>query len=194
MKELAKQYNPEEVEDRIYEKWLKGNYFSAKVNHAKKPFSIMMPPPNVTGQLHMGHALDNALQDTLIRFKRMQGYETLWQPGTDHAAISTEVKVIIRWVPLRIGTEFVLPWMRAALMRFCRVLSTSMKKAISIRVPKSSTGALFVRLPFPMRRCCMRRKKVLSGIFFIPLSEKRESMWKSQRPVRKLSLEIWRLP
>ena len=94
MKELAKQYNPEEVEDRIYEKWLKGNYFSAKVNHAKKPFSIMMPPPNVTGQLHMGHALDNALQDTLIRFKRMQGYETLWQPGTDHAAISTEVKVI----------------------------------------------------------------------------------------------------
>ena len=94
MKEMAKQYNPEEVEDRIYEKWLQGNYFSAKVNQAKKPFTIMMPPPNVTGQLHMGHALDNALQDTLIRFKRMQGYEALWQPGTDHAAISTEVKVI----------------------------------------------------------------------------------------------------
>lgn len=94
MKELAKQYNPEEVEDRIYEMWLKGHYFSAKVNRAKKPFTIMMPPPNVTGQLHMGHALDNTLQDTLIRFKRMQGFEALWQPGTDHAAISTEVKVI----------------------------------------------------------------------------------------------------
>ena len=94
MKELAKQYNPEEVEDRIYEKWLKGNAFAAKVNPNKKPFTIMMPPPNVTGQLHMGHALDNALQDTLIRFKRMQGFEALWQPGTDHAAIATEVKVI----------------------------------------------------------------------------------------------------
>ena len=81
MKELAKQYNPEEVEDRIYEKWLKGNAFAAKVNPKKKPFTIMMPPPN-------------ALQDTLIRFKRMQGFEALWQPGTDHAAIATEVKVI----------------------------------------------------------------------------------------------------
>ena len=93
MKELAKQYNPEEVEDRIYEMWMKGNYFHAEVNANKKPFTIMMPPPNVTGQLHMGHALDNTLQDSLIRFKRMQGYEALWQPGCDHAAIATEVKV-----------------------------------------------------------------------------------------------------
>jgi len=93
MKELAKQYNPEEVEDRIYEMWLKGNYFHAEVNANKKPFTIMMPPPNVTGQLHMGHALDNTLQDSIIRFKRMQGYEALWQPGCDHAAIATEVKV-----------------------------------------------------------------------------------------------------
>ena len=93
MKELAKQYNPEEVEDRIYSMWLKGNYFHAEVNANKKPFTIMMPPPNVTGQLHMGHALDNTLQDSIIRFKRMQGYEALWQPGCDHAAIATEVKV-----------------------------------------------------------------------------------------------------
>ena len=93
MKELAKQYNPEEVEDRIYDMWLKGHYSHAEVNPNKKPFTIMMPPPNVTGQLHMGHALDNTLQDSLIRWKRMQGYEALWQPGSDHAAIATEVKV-----------------------------------------------------------------------------------------------------
>jgi valyl-tRNA synthetase len=93
MKELAKQYNPEEVEDRIYDMWMRGNYFHAEVNANKKPFTIMMPPPNVTGQLHMGHALDNTLQDSLIRWKRMQGYEALWQPGCDHAAIATEVKV-----------------------------------------------------------------------------------------------------
>jgi len=92
-KELAKAYNPAGMEDRIYEKWMEKGYFHAKVNPDKKPFTIVMPPPNVTGQLHMGHALDNTLQDILIRFKRMQGYEALWQPGTDHAAIATEVKV-----------------------------------------------------------------------------------------------------
>ena len=94
MKELEKNYNPNEIEGRIYEDWLQNNYFHAEVNPDKKPFTIVMPPPNITGQLHMGHALDNTLQDILIRFKRMQGYEALWQPGTDHAAIATEVKVI----------------------------------------------------------------------------------------------------
>ena len=93
-KELAKTYDPKGLEDRLYQKWLDSGYFHAKVNKAKKPFTIVMPPPNVTGQLHMGHALDNTMQDILIRFKRMQGYEALWQPGTDHAAIATEVKVI----------------------------------------------------------------------------------------------------
>ncbi len=92
-KELAKTYDPKGIEDRLYQKWLDGGYFHAKVNPDKKPFTIVMPPPNVTGQLHMGHALDNTMQDILIRFKRMQGYEALWQPGTDHAAIATEVKV-----------------------------------------------------------------------------------------------------
>ena len=92
-KELAKTYDPKGLEDRLYQKWLDGGYFHAKVNPDKKPFTIVMPPPNVTGQLHMGHALDNTMQDILIRFKRMQGYEALWQPGTDHAAIATEVKV-----------------------------------------------------------------------------------------------------
>ena len=93
-KELAKTYDPKGIEDRLYEKWMNKKYFHAQVNRDKKPFTIVMPPPNVTGQLHMGHALDETMQDILIRFKRMQGYEALWQPGTDHAAIATEVKVI----------------------------------------------------------------------------------------------------
>ena len=92
-KELAKTYDPKGIEDRLYKKWMDNGYFHAKVNPDKKPFTIVMPPPNVTGQLHMGHALDETMQDILIRFKRMQGYEALWQPGTDHAAIATEVKV-----------------------------------------------------------------------------------------------------
>ena len=92
-KELAKTYDPKGLEDRLYQKWLDKGYFHARVNPDKKPFTIVMPPPNVTGQLHMGHALDNTMQDILIRYKRMQGYEALWQPGTDHAAIATEVKV-----------------------------------------------------------------------------------------------------
>lgn len=94
MKELEKTYNPAGIEGKLYEKWLDKKYFHAKPNKDKKPFTIVMPPPNITGQLHMGHALDNTMQDILIRYKRMQGYETLWQPGTDHAAIATEVKVI----------------------------------------------------------------------------------------------------
>jgi len=94
MKELEKTYSPEKIEGRIYRKWLEGKYFHAEVNKDKKPFTIIMPPPNITGQLHMGHALDNTMQDILIRYKRMAGYEALWQPGTDHAAIATEVKVI----------------------------------------------------------------------------------------------------
>lgn len=93
-KELAKTYDPSGIEERLYQKWMDKGYFHASVNPDKKPFTIVMPPPNVTGQLHMGHALDETLQDILIRFKRMQGYEALWQPGTDHAAIATEVKVI----------------------------------------------------------------------------------------------------
>ncbi len=93
-KELEKTYTPQNIEDRLYQKWLDKKYFAAHVNPDKKPFTIVMPPPNITGQLHMGHALDNTLQDILIRYKRMQGYEALWQPGTDHASIATEVKVI----------------------------------------------------------------------------------------------------
>ncbi len=93
-KELEKTYNPQEIEGRLYTKWLDKKYFHAEVDKSRKPFTIVMPPPNITGQLHMGHALDNTMQDILIRFKRMQGYNALWQPGTDHAAIATEVKVI----------------------------------------------------------------------------------------------------
>ena len=94
MKELEKNYNPAEIESRLYEKWENKKYFHAEVDRSKKPFTIVMPPPNITGQLHMGHALDNTLQDILIRFKRMQGYSALWVPGTDHASIATEAKVV----------------------------------------------------------------------------------------------------
>ncbi|MDE7029290.1 MAG: valine--tRNA ligase [Lachnospiraceae bacterium] len=93
-RELAKTYDPHGLEDRIYQKWLDKKYFHAEVDRDRQPFTIVIPPPNITGQLHMGHALDNTMQDILIRFKRMQGYNALWQPGTDHASIATEVKII----------------------------------------------------------------------------------------------------
>ncbi len=94
MAELNKSYDPKQVEDRIYQNWLEKNYFHAEVNPDKKPYCIVMPPPNITGQLHIGHALDNTLQDILIRWRRMQGYEALWLPGTDHASIATEAKIV----------------------------------------------------------------------------------------------------
>ena len=93
-KELEKNYDPKDIEDRLYSKWISKKYFHAEVNPDKKPYTIVIPPPNITGQLHMGHALDNTLQDILIRFKRMQGYEALWLPGTDHASIATEAKIV----------------------------------------------------------------------------------------------------
>ncbi len=94
MKELAKTYDPHQMEDRIYANWIEKKYFHAEDDRSKKPFTIVMPPPNITGQLHMGHALDNTMQDILTRFKRMQGYNALWMPGTDHASIATEAKVV----------------------------------------------------------------------------------------------------
>ncbi|GMQ59127.1 valine--tRNA ligase [Vallitalea sediminicola] len=93
-KNLDKTYDPSKVEGRLYQKWMDNKYFHAEVDRTKNPFSIVIPPPNITGQLHMGHALDNTMQDILIRFKRMQGFSTLWQPGTDHASIATEVKIV----------------------------------------------------------------------------------------------------
>ena len=91
---MDKKYSPSDIEGRLYKKWIDNRYFHAEADAGKKPFSIVMPPPNVTGKLHMGHALDNTMQDIIIRFKRMQGYAAVWIPGTDHASISTEVKVI----------------------------------------------------------------------------------------------------
>ena len=93
-KDLAKQYNPNEVEDRTYKFWLDNKYFHAESDPDKKPYTIVIPPPNITGQLHMGHALDNTLQDILIRYHRMAGFDTLWLPGTDHASIATEAKIV----------------------------------------------------------------------------------------------------
>ena len=95
-KELAKNYDPKQIEDRIYNNWMEKKYFHAEVDHSKTPFTIVIPPPNITGQLHMGHALDETMQDILIRYKRMQGYNALWQPGTDHASIATEVRIIAK--------------------------------------------------------------------------------------------------
>ena len=91
---MDKNYNPKEFEDRIYQEWMDKKYFEANVNEDKESFFFFLPPPNITGQLHMGHALDHTLQDVIIRYKRMQGFETLWLPGTDHASIATEVKVL----------------------------------------------------------------------------------------------------
>jgi valyl-tRNA synthetase len=93
-RQLAKTYEPSEVEDRIYKFWLDGGYFHAEPDDKKEPYTIVIPPPNITGQLHMGHALDNTLQDILIRWRRMQGYSALWLPGTDHASIATEAKIV----------------------------------------------------------------------------------------------------
>ncbi len=93
MKELPKVYEPQQVESSIYEMWMENDCFKATPDPDKKPYSIVMPPPNVTGQLHMGHALDATLQDILTRYKRMQGYSALWLPGTDHAGIATQIKV-----------------------------------------------------------------------------------------------------
>ena len=93
-RELAKVYDPKSVEDRTYAFWQEGNFFHAKVDPEKEPYTIVIPPPNITGQLHMGHALDETLQDVLIRWRRMQGYSALWLPGTDHASIATEAKIV----------------------------------------------------------------------------------------------------
>lgn len=91
---IPKNYEPHNVEERLYKFWLEKDYFHTEIDKEKQPYTIVMPPPNITGQLHMGHALDNTLQDVLIRFKRMQGYCALWVPGTDHASIATEVKIV----------------------------------------------------------------------------------------------------
>ena len=94
MKEMQTTYNPKQFEDRIYAEWMEKNLFRAEVDSTKVPFTVMMPPPNITGQLHMGHAMDETMQDTVIRFKRMQGYSALWLPGTDHASLATEHKIV----------------------------------------------------------------------------------------------------
>ena len=93
---LEKNYEPKDFEERIYQKWLEKRYFHADENTTKKTFSIMMPPPNITGVLHMGHGMDNTLQDVIVRYKRMQGFETLWVPGIDHASIATEAKIVAK--------------------------------------------------------------------------------------------------
>ena len=182
MKELAKTYDPKGIEDRLYQKWEDNKYFHAEVDRSKKPFTIVMPPPNITGQLHMGHALDNTMQDILIRYKRMQGYSALWQPGTDHAAIATEVKVINSLKEKGINKadltrdEFLkyawdwkeeyggrivkqlkkmgssADWMRDVLRQSKKYLSACLTKDIFTKDPVSSTGVRSARLLFLMQR------------------------------------------
>jgi valyl-tRNA synthetase len=94
---LEKTYDPKQVEDRLYKKWMEKDYFHAVIDQDKKPYTIVIPPPNITGQLHMGHARDNTLQDILIRWRRMQGYCTLWLPGTDHAHLPQRLKLLRLW-------------------------------------------------------------------------------------------------
>jgi len=93
-KNIAKTYDPKQVEERLYESWMEKGYFTPVIDKNKEPYTIVIPPPNITGQLHMGHAMDNTIQDILIRWRRMQGYCTLWLPGTDHASIATEAKIV----------------------------------------------------------------------------------------------------
>ena len=92
--EMEKTYDPSQFEDKLYADWMAKGYFTPNIDPKKDPYTIVIPPPNITGQLHMGHALNNTLQDIMVRFKRMQGYDTLWLPGTDHAAIATEAKIV----------------------------------------------------------------------------------------------------
>ena len=153
-KELNKTYDPKDIEDRLYKKWEDNGYFHAEVDRSK----IVMPPPNITGQLHMGHALDNTMQDILIRYKRMQGYNALWQPGTDHASIATEVKVIqalkeqgINKADLtreeflsfvssdhqQTGSVRDLQWMRDAHTQYRRYLQSFIRRAGFIRAQES---------------------------------------------------------
>ena len=201
-KELAKTYDPKGLEDRLYQKWMDNGYFHAKVNPDKKPFTIVMPPPNVTGQLHMGHALDETMQDILIRFKRMQGYEALWQPGTDHAAIATEVKVIDKLKKEGIdkhdiGREEFLKhawawkeeyggkiinqlkklgasadWAAPGLYRKYSFVYT--KKDISTKAPESSTGVRYARLLFLTQKLSMRIRMDFSGTSIIRSQEKKD--------------------
>ena len=96
MKQLEKVYDPSQVEDRLYRAWQESGVFHTPRDARKKPYTIVMPPPNITGQLHMGHAMDETWQDILIRYKRMQGYAALWVPGTDHASIATEAKIVAK--------------------------------------------------------------------------------------------------
>src|SRR5690606_33440748 len=93
-KNLSKAYEPKQVEEKLYHMWVENGYFTPEIDYDKEPYTIVIPPPNITGQLHMGHALDNTIQDILIRWRRMQGYSTLWLPGTDHASIATEAKIV----------------------------------------------------------------------------------------------------
>ena len=187
-KELAKTYSPKDFEDRLYHEWEEKKYFHAEIDPKKKPYTIVIPPPNITGQLHMGHALDNTLQDILIRYKRMQGYSALWLPGTDHASIATEAKIVnaMKEEGLTkddVGREGFLEraweWKKVYGGRIVQQLKklgsscdwdreTFTTRVLSITAKESSTGVRTVRHQFPILNANMKNRTASSGISIIP--------------------------
>ncbi|NMA93584.1 MAG: class I tRNA ligase family protein, partial [Clostridiales bacterium] len=150
----AKAYDPKTFEDRIYERWEKSGAFIPKLCAEKKPFTVMMPPPNITGELHMGHALDQSLQDVLVRFKRMQGFSTLWLPGTDHASIATEVKVATRLLEEEGKTKADIG--REEFLKRCWVWKEQYGGRINLQLRKLGTSCDWSRERFTMDEGCSK--------------------------------------
>ena len=210
---MEKTYNPKAIEDKLYSEWCEKKYFHAEIDKSRKPFTTVMPPPNITGKLHMGHALDNTLQDILIRYKRMQGYNALWVPGTDHAAISTEVKVTNQLKEegidkKELGREKFLErtwqWkeeyggtIKSQLMKLGSSCDWDRERftmdAGCSKAPGLLTGVRYVRRPCPTRKWSMRSRKETSGISNIQ-SRERTIIWRLRPPVRRLCWEIRPLP
>ena len=175
-RELPKTYDPSDFEGRIYQSWCDQGLFTPKIDHSKPHYSIVIPPPNITGQLHMGHALDNTLQDILIRYKRMKGFSTLWLPGTDHASIATEAKIVEAMRKEGLTKEDL------GRDGFLTRASTVGKE--------SSTGVPTAKPPSPMRKWTTKNRRAISGtsgILWLAAAD----MWKLLPPVPK---PCWVIP
>ena len=165
MKEMQTTYNPKEFEERIYSEWMEGKYFHAAIDKKKVPFTVMMPPPNITGRLHMGHAMDETMQDVIVRFKRMQGYCVLWLPGTDHASLATEHKIVeelqkeaLRRNRSRERSFFAAPGLGKSntAARSSSSFKSSARPAIGTGSPSRSTNAVRTPCAKPFAGCTKR--------------------------------------
>ena len=189
-KELAKQYDPSEVEDRTYQFWCDKKYFHAKREKGKKTYTIVIPPPNITGQLHMGHALDNTLQDILIRYHRMAGYDTLWLPGTDHASIATEAKIVEAMRKEGITKDDLG---REKFLERAWDWKKQYGGRIIEQLKKMGSSCDWDRERFTLDEGCskavMRKRTLISGIFFMKLRKQAKSL-NSQLHVLKLCSAI----